>query len=281
MLAFNEVQRIQCEIFMMTYVVSRHWSSRPTSDESDSARGSPFDVFYPKADYHRQIKNMEAFITPFIERTLALPADELDKLTKSDTTFTFLHHLAKYSQDPKVIRDQLVAVLLAARDTTAGTLSWAFYELSAYPEKWTRLRREVLSALGGPTRAPTYDDLKNMKYLRYAINETLRLYPAVPYNVRTALKDTTLPGVRPGQPDIAVLAGDQVLYQPLKMQRRADLYPPTSDTFADPALFSPERWFEWTPKSWDYIPFNGGPRIVSTTTRYSCVKPRVDDDTEG
>lgn len=45
------------------------------------------------------------------------------------------------------------------------------------------------------------------------------------------------------------------------MQRRPDLYPPTSETFADSQIFSPERWSVWQPKPWQYIPFNGGPRI--------------------
>jgi cytochrome P450 len=102
-----------------------------------------------------------------------------------------------------------------------------------------------------------------MRYLRYALLETLRLYPAVPYNVRTALTDTTLPGA-PGLPDIPVLKGDIVSYSPYLMQRRRDLYPPTSDEFADPLLFSPERWFNWQPRAWEFIPFNGGPRIVRT-----------------
>lgn len=34
--------------------------------------------------------------------------------------------VANFTRDPKVIRDQIMAVLLAGRDTTAGTLSWAF-----------------------------------------------------------------------------------------------------------------------------------------------------------
>ena len=45
------------------------------------------------------------------------------------------------------------------------------------------------------------------------------------------------------------------------MQRRADLYPTPSSEFPDVLTYSPERWENWTPKSWNYIPFNGGPRI--------------------
>ncbi|KAI0137386.1 cytochrome P450 [Xylariales sp. AK1849] len=234
--AFDEVQRLQMRI-LMTH---------------------PFDVFMGRGDYLRHVKTVEEYIVPFIQETLALPYDEQEKLADSDNNSTFLHHLANFTRDPKVIRDQILAVLLAGRDTTAATLAWAFYELAVYPEKWARLRAEVLSAVG--QEAPTYEDLKGMRYLRYTLQETLRLYPAVPYNIRTALVDTTLPGA-PGQPDIAVLAGDMVRYQPMSIQRRSDLYPQTSESFADPSLFSPERWYTWQPRPWEYIPFNGGPRI--------------------
>ena len=203
---------------------------------------------------------------PYINRALALPQEDLEKMSNSDEKFTFLHSVARHTRDPQMLRDQLVAVLLAGRDTTAATLSWAFYELCRYPEKYQRLRREVLDALGGSrNRKPGYEDLKGMAYLRHTLNETLRLYPAVPYNLRAALEDTTLPpgvGVEPGQqPEISVVEGDIVIYSALAMQRRPDLYPPVSETFADPAVFSPERWETWTPKPWHHVPFNGGPRI--------------------
>jgi cytochrome P450 len=121
---------------------------------------------------------------PFIEQTLALTPSELENLSKSDKHFTFLHNIALFSRDPKVIRDQIMAVLLAGRDTTAGTLSWAVYELSNYPAIWAKLRETVLDSIG-TDRNPTYDDLKGMTYLTHTINETLRLYPAVPYNIRS------------------------------------------------------------------------------------------------
>lgn len=45
------------------------------------------------------------------------------------------------------------------------------------------------------------------------------------------------------------------------MQRREDIYPSDRSTFAPPADFVPERWSNWTPKPWTYVPFNGGPRL--------------------
>jgi cytochrome P450 len=81
--------------------------------------------------------------------------------------------------------------------------------------------------------------------------------------MRIALKDTTLPhgaGADGLQP-VGVLKGTIIGYSTLAMQRREDIYPDPSTGF--PALdeFVPERWETWTPKSWTYIPFNGGPRI--------------------
>jgi cytochrome P450 len=87
------------------------------------------------------------------------------------------------------------------------------------------------------------------------MHETLRLYPSVPFNVRLALKDTTLPhgGGPDGKAPFAVLKDTPIGYSTLIMQRRADLYPPVSPTFAHPSVFSPERWQNWQPKPWQYI----------------------------
>lgn len=205
---------------------------------------------------------MDNWIQPFIDHALSLSPAEVDpKLSKSDT---FLHALARFTRDPKVIRDNIVAVLLAGRDTTAATLSWVFFELSRRPHVVSKLRREILDRLGGDNSPPTYNDLKEMKYLNYIINETLRLYPVVPFNVRQSLIDTTLP--RGGGPDgsghIGLRKETSVGYSTLVVHRRRDLYPPISDTFPyDPIEWVPERWATWTPKAWQYIPFNGGPRI--------------------
>lgn len=155
--AFNEVQRVQNII----------------------AKCGPFAKFVPRKTFWAGLRVIDEFIEPFIDRALRLNISDLNEKSNQ----SFLHALAATgTRDRKVIRDQVVAVLLAGRDTTAGALSFTFQELSANPEIVVKLRREILDRVG-PSRAPTFNDLKNMPYLQHVMNETLRLYPSVPFNV--------------------------------------------------------------------------------------------------
>ncbi|KAJ5539379.1 hypothetical protein N7513_007711 [Penicillium frequentans] len=227
-----------------------------------------FGVFSPlmsRKEFRANLKVMDQFIQPYIETVLSLSTAELDqKLSKRET---FLDALARFTRDPQVLRDQLVAVLLAGRDTTAGTLSFCLYELSRHPEVVAKLREEIRDRLGvgANGQKPSYTDLKEMKYLSAVLNETMRLYPVVPFNVRYSLRDTTLP--RGGGPDglapVGVRANTRVIYSTMLMQRDPDLYDgPESKNYFDPDLWIPERWVEgWQPRPWHFIPFNGGPRI--------------------
>ncbi|KAK8154889.1 putative cytochrome 52A4 [Phyllosticta citrichinensis] len=230
--------------------------------QSVMAKIGPVNRFYPRREFRRNIKTMEEFVQPFLEQALSLSPEELEKRTKNEEGFTFLHALAGYTRDSRVLRDQLTALLLAGRDTTACTLSWLFYELSIHPKVVQKLRREILDVVG-PHSKPTYEHLKSMKYLQNTLNETMRLYPAVPFNVRTALKDTTLPhgGGPDGNSPVGVLKGTPIGYTTLMMQHSPDIYPPISSGFPPIHTFAPERWESWIPRPWTFIPFNGGPRI--------------------
>ncbi|KIW15575.1 hypothetical protein PV08_05623 [Exophiala spinifera] len=238
--AFDEVQRVQ----------------------AIEGRLGPFRYFHSKKSFYDGIKLVEDFIEPFTREALAMSPDELEsKLSKTDN---FIQALARFTRDPKVMRDQLFALLLAGRDTTASTLSWLFLELSKNPRVVNKLRAEIREFLGEGGQPPSYQNIKDMKYLNYTINETLRLYPVVPFNVRTSLVDTSLPrgGGPNGQGPVGCLKGTPVGYSTLQMQRRRDLYPPLSPEFPyDPLEWVPDRWATWTPKAWNFIPFNGGPRI--------------------
>jgi cytochrome P450 len=152
--AFTEVQRVQAVI----------------------ARAGPIQHFVPKGTFRQGLDVLNRFVGKYIDQALSLSQAELEKVTKSDEGYTFLHALASYTRDREVLRDQLVAVLLAGRDTTAVTLSWLFYELSKRPHIVEKLKQEIES-LVGLHREPTYSDLKSMRYLQHTLNETLRLYP--------------------------------------------------------------------------------------------------------
>lgn len=172
--------------------------------------------------------------------------------------YVFLEALAEQTRDPVELRAQLLNILLAGRDTTASLLSWLFHEMLRNPHVFTKLRQTVIDTFG------TYEDpqeisfatLKGCQYLQHCLNETMRLWPIVPGNGRRSNKATVLPrgGGPDGESPIYVKADTEVNYSVHVMQRRKDLWG------EDAEKFIPER-FQGRKPGWEYLPFNGGPRI--------------------
>ncbi|KAF5387696.1 hypothetical protein D9615_000007 [Tricholomella constricta] len=172
---------------------------------------------------------------------------------------SLIDHLINYTDDPIVLRDETLNILLAGRDTTTNSISYAIYMLARHPRVLSRLRDEILSKIGS-SRRPTYDDMKDMKYLRAVINETLRLYPAVPFNVRTTKKPTLWPSKIGGKP-FYIPANCKTPYSVFLMHRRTDLWGPDANEF-DPDRFIDDRLRKYlTPNPFIFLPFNAGPRI--------------------
>ncbi|PYH47181.1 cytochrome P450 [Aspergillus saccharolyticus JOP 1030-1] len=179
---------------------------------------------------------------------------------KSESRYIFAEALAAETNDPRVLRDNMLNILLAGRDTTASLLSSAFFYLARHPHVWDRLRGAIIEEFGDslhPRGKITQGRLKDIPYLRYFLNEVLRLLPPVPFNFRVAVKDTSLPvgGGPDGKAPIFIRKGQLVTYSVYAMHRREDLYGPDSRSFR------PERWEEGASRGWDFLPFNGGPRI--------------------
>jgi cytochrome P450 len=89
-------------------------------------------------------------------------------------------------------RDEVVTIFFAGHETTAATLSWAFYLLSQHPQVEERMRAEVNSVLDG--RVPAFADLPKLVYIQQVISEVLRLYPAAYLFAREAVVDDVLDG---------------------------------------------------------------------------------------
>ncbi|KAL0948999.1 hypothetical protein HGRIS_009098 [Hohenbuehelia grisea] len=172
---------------------------------------------------------------------------------------TLLDHLVNYTDDERVLRDETLNIMIAGRDTTANTITFATYMLAEHPQAFKRLREEILTKVG-PSRRPTLEDMREMKYLRAVINETLRLYPAVPFNIRTSRRALLLPG-KDGKPPFYIPARTRVPYSVFIMHRRTDLWGPDAEEF-DPDRFLDERLHKYlTPNPFIFLPFNAGPRI--------------------
>ncbi|GBF65358.1 cytochrome P450 [Trichophyton mentagrophytes] len=205
-------------------------------------------------EFKKICKNMHAYLDKFT--TKAIERQASGKPTSHDLggKYVFLEEAAKEFQDPVRLRSELFNILLAGRDTTAGLLSICCHQLARHKDEWFRLRKEVIETLGN--REPTYEDIKSMKYLRYVLNETLRLFPVVPSNGREAVKPTTLPrgGGPNGDQKVLIPKDTTVLYSVWSLHRSAKIYGPDASTFR------PSRW-ETLRVGWNYLPFNGGPRI--------------------
>ncbi|KIP04058.1 hypothetical protein PHLGIDRAFT_129763 [Phlebiopsis gigantea 11061_1 CR5-6] len=232
----------------------------------NSARRSRFTNAWPLTEFWRSrvdpsVQVMEEFIQPLLREALARKAQSPE--TKAEEAVeegeTLLEHLVKLTDDPQIIRDETLNILLAGRDTTAITLTMAGYMLAEHPDMHHRLREEILAKVG--TNRPTYDDIRDLKYLRAFINEVLRMYPPVPFNVRFSTRSTVWPALSPGGQPIYVPPNTRCLYSVFIMHRRKDLWGPDADKF-DPDRFLDERVTKYlTPNPFIFLPFNAGPRI--------------------
>ncbi|KAH8818590.1 cytochrome P450 [Flagelloscypha sp. PMI_526] len=182
------------------------------------------------------------------------------KVGEEEEPDTLLDVLFESMTDPKDLVDEIINLLVAGRDTTAGLLSFSIYKLAEHPDIAEKLQAEVLEYVG-PNRPPTFADIKEMKYLRAFVNEVLRMYPSVPYNTRAAFKDVVWKSRDPSTPDYFVPKGTKLQYSVMRMHRRVDLWGPTAPQF-DPNRFLDSRYKEYViPNPFIFLPFNGGPRI--------------------
>jgi cytochrome P450 len=148
---------------------------------------------------------------------------------------------------PKQLRDEIMTLFMAGHETTALTLSWAWYLLSKNPAAETRLHEELRDVLAG--RLPTIADLGGLPYLRGVVNEVLRLYPPAYILARTAIAPSTIGGY-----DLP--AGSTIILSQWVTHHDARFFP-------DPDAFLPERWLDGLEDrlpAGAYFPFGDGPR---------------------
>jgi cytochrome P450 len=139
----------------------------------------------------------------------------------------------------RVLRDEMMTILLAGHETTAASLAWAMHRLGQNREAARAAEDEI-------ARLPDDADPASMRYLDALINESMRLSPVVPNIGRVLQVDMKIAGRE--LPKGVTIAPCIYL-----VNRRAELWP-------DPEKFNPARFIDSRPNPYSFIPFGGGTR---------------------
>jgi cytochrome P450 len=170
------------------------------------------------------------------------PDDLLSRLMKARDEET------RQAMSESLLRDESITTFVAGHETTARTMTFAWYALASSPHVAARLHAELASVLDG--RIPTVDELRRLPYTLQVLKEVLRLYPAAPFYVRDAIGPDTIGG-------FDVPAGASVMLSPYYTHRHPQFW-------ENPEVFDPDRW---TPErdaarhDYAYHPFALGPRV--------------------
>jgi cytochrome P450 len=221
----------------------------PFADAFDAAQNrildrllNPLMVLFPES-YQKGLKFVEPaehithenfrIMREFGQSVITSRRGSGDAGGRADLLSYFLSHKDEKGQpyEDKYLVDIVLNFIIAGRDTTASTLTWATYRLTRHPEEADKLRQEIDVILQGAE--PTFDDIfQRMPLLRAFLNEVLRLHPPVPKDMKSAIADDTLPD------GTFVPMHAQILYVPYTMGRMESIWG------KDALVFRPGRWLE-------------------------------------
>lgn len=144
--------------------------------------------------------------------------------------------------------DELMTLIVAGFETSAGTLNWAWYLVAKHAGIQQKIAAEADRVLGSGG-AIDKDSVAELTYLKQVLNETMRLYPPGWIFSRRANADLSLG-------DYDVPAGTDIYISPYLLHRTPEFWP-DPDTF-DPDRFAKDRLTAENQAA--FIPFSLGPR---------------------
>ncbi|KAM2227603.1 hypothetical protein ACFXTI_014396 [Malus domestica] len=177
--------------------------------------------------------------------------DEEEYINDTDPSILRFLLASREEVSSEQLRDDLLSMLVAGHETTGSVLTWTLYLLSKNPHTLVKAQEEVDKVLQG--QRPSYDDIKNLKYLTRCIMESLRLFPHPPVLIRRAQVADVLPG------NYKVNAGQDIMISVYNIHRSSKVWERAEE-------FVPERFDlegsvpNETNTDFRFIPFSGGPR---------------------
>ncbi|XP_059608083.1 cytochrome P450 6g1-like [Phlebotomus argentipes] len=130
---------------------------------------------------------------------------------------------------------QAAVFLAAGYETSSSVLSFALYELARHQDMQEKLRNELMDfAKSG--KEMNYENFANLEYLHMVFQETLRLYPSIPFLERTCqpADGSESYSLAPFH-DFSVPKGMPIYIPAIAIQRDPNFFP-------DPLSFRPDRF---------------------------------------
>lgn len=96
--------------------------------------------------FKENVKTVHEHLDKYVQQGLRFRKDFIrdpEKTISKNGRYVFMHELVKAIDDPVHIRDEMLNVLLAGRDTTASLLGNMWFTLARRPDVWAKLQREV------------------------------------------------------------------------------------------------------------------------------------------
>ncbi|XP_023241673.1 cytochrome P450 4C1-like [Centruroides sculpturatus] len=174
-----------------------------------------------------------------------------DDLDNESTTFIDIlsRNLKLKKYIPDEVHQNFSALTSAAYTTLSKTICWCLYEVGKNPEILAKIQDELDSILEDVNSPIRKEELQKMEYLECVINETMRMYPAVPITARLSEEEISV--------------GNQIfpsncnfLISIYHLQRNSRYFP--NPNKFDPLRFLPSNSANRHP--YCFIPFSAGRR---------------------
>jgi len=178
----------------------------------------------PRFGFRKPLKELDDYLFEIIE----------ERRKEERKNNDLLQHLIDAGLSDKVIRDQMLTMMIAGHDTSTALLAWVFALLGQHPETFKRVISEV-------------DTTDKPQLLDHVIKESLRLYPPIHIGNRRIAEEMDFDGNKAPR-------DERLFYSIYLTHRDPEIWENAED-------FCPERFAHGrkTPPM-SYIPFGGGPR---------------------
>ncbi|XP_011169761.2 cytochrome P450 4V2 [Solenopsis invicta] len=216
-----------------------------------------FNNFYALGHEQKKvIKSLGSLTDMMTQHQLYGTHGEHTNKTKNHTNKTFfemmLKTFSKKNFTEKLIRDNMITLLLTATDSIGVTLNFVVFMLANFSEIQEKVYKELTEIYGTTSVKSTpikYEDLQHMNYLDRVIKETMRLFPTIPLVGRKLKEDMKIG-------EYIIPKNTNVTIAFMLMYRNEKYWP-------DPLKFDPDRFLPKRLKDNQlsyFAPFSDGPR---------------------